>query len=379
MALSAHVVDDPAALGPYVERWDELAVSCGRPYCAPAWMLGWWRNAAPERSRLVVVAAVEDGSLIGIAPFFAVGRPGFTRYRLLSAPICSPTEPLAAAGRESDCARVFARALADQRPRPTLVEFDGIGADSRWPPLLREVWPGHRRPSERCDYSLPAPGVPLDGIDLDSYLASRSRNFRNQLTSKRRRFESDGARYGMPEAPEDVDGALDAFARLHYARWRDAGGSAALDEGVEKMLRDAARELVAAGRMRIYTIHVGDQVASVQLFLAAGGVTNYWLGAYDPRWSDFGPGNQGVFQAITDALARSERLIDLGPGGQPYKFRFADAEQQLDWLALAPGRPGSAVLRARRTRRLVREMAARRLPDRARRAVIWLRRRRARA
>jgi hypothetical protein len=67
MSLRAELVDDPARLAPHLAAWDELAVAAGRPYCAPAWMLAWWRALVPAGSELRVVLALDVAVVRGVA------------------------------------------------------------------------------------------------------------------------------------------------------------------------------------------------------------------------------------------------------------------------------------------------------------------------
>ncbi len=99
--------------------------------------LGWWRHAAPDEAQLRVVVVHEGDALLGIAPFYAVRG----HYRLLAAPVSARTVPLAEAGRDAEVATATAAALAGARPRPALVQFDGIERASAWPELLSQAWP----------------------------------------------------------------------------------------------------------------------------------------------------------------------------------------------------------------------------------------------
>src|SRR5687767_15985774 len=60
----------------YADAWDSLALAAGEPYCQSAWMLAWWREAAPAGARLRVAVAREDDRLVGIAPFYGQRRLG---------------------------------------------------------------------------------------------------------------------------------------------------------------------------------------------------------------------------------------------------------------------------------------------------------------
>src|SRR4051812_15232323 len=100
--LDAHVLDDVDAVAAHAGAWDALAVALGRPFCAPAWALGWWRHAAPHGALGLRPVVVTDGDeVIGVAPFFAQRKsPGRADLRLLGAHTSHRIAPLAAAGRE---------------------------------------------------------------------------------------------------------------------------------------------------------------------------------------------------------------------------------------------------------------------------------------
>ena len=139
---------------------------------------------------------------------------------------------------------------------------------------------------------------------------------------------------GCSRLPRTCSRGLAEFARLHYGRWDPRGGSGALNPGVERMLEDVAGELLDEGRFRLFTIDIDGHTISAQLFVAAGGEVRYWLGGFDPEWANRGPGNQAIFAAIEDAIARGEQRFDLGPGAQEYKRRIADGEDVLESLTL---------------------------------------------
>jgi len=338
-------------------------------------MLAWWRWVAEDGALLRAVVVTDAAQrLIGVAPFWVTGRRTLLpRYGLLGAGLAAPIEPLAQPGAEEEVAGAIASVLAAARPRAAVVALDGVPEDSPWPELLRKAWPGGRRPSLSCESSRPVPTVDLGPGGYDEWFAARSSNFRQQMRRRRRRIEERGAELRLPRTPEEVEARLDAFARLHEARWVGRGGSAALDARVEKMLADAARELSAQGRFRLWCINSGDRTVSAHIFLAAGEEASYWLGGFDSEWGSHSPALQTLLAAIEDAFARGERRLDLGPGGQDYKYRLADGESRLDWLLLLPSGPLHPIARGRLAAlRLVRSLFGSLPPPVRERTRRWL-------
>ena len=83
--LRAEVIDDLAVLRRWETEWDALAVAAGRPFSAPAWMLAWWRRAAPGGAELRVVVATDGDALVGVAPFYVErAYGGLARYRVVA-------------------------------------------------------------------------------------------------------------------------------------------------------------------------------------------------------------------------------------------------------------------------------------------------------
>jgi len=315
--IRGHVIESAAELGSIVDQWDELAVEASEPFCSPAWMLAWWRNAAPADAALRAVAVLDGRELVGVAPMFAQrGTSGLARYALLASPMSLRAAPLARRGREQEAAAVIAEALATASPYPDIVTFAGIGQISSWPSLLQRAWPGSRRPLLFEEQTIPAPYVSLEGRSFDEWFASKSPNFRQQIRRRRRQLEAAGAVFRLAAADEVVRD-LRAFAALHHARWRPRGGSGVLDQNVERMLEDVAPVLAANGRMRVFAIDVEDRPISVQIFVGTGGEFSYWLGGFDAAWSAQQPSMQGLVAAIEHAFHAGDGVLDLGGGGIP--------------------------------------------------------------
>jgi CelD/BcsL family acetyltransferase involved in cellulose biosynthesis len=344
MGLTAELLDSLEAVESTVAEWDALAVEAQRPYSAPAWLLAWWRHAAPGDPLLRVVVARDGDRIVGVAPLFAARWHGVWAYSLLGTHTTWRIEPLAAPGREEEVAQAVCQALAAARPYPDLIHLEGVPALSPWPELLRRHWPV--RPAWRHDRPVtPAPTLALGADDLDGWLKGKSSNFRQQMRRMRRKLEKEGAVFRIAETPEEVERDLSEFIRLHNARWDWRGGSMSLTPGSDAMLREAGRELVGKGRFRLVTITLDGRVINAQLHVAAGGEVSYWNGGFDDEFAPFKPSFVGLLHAIGDALERGDVRFDLGPGAQDYKYRLADSEDLLERVTLIP--PGPRYLAAR--------------------------------
>jgi CelD/BcsL family acetyltransferase involved in cellulose biosynthesis len=372
--VTAEIFDDARRLEPLRESWDALAVAAGRPFCAPGWALAWWRHASPKAAALRVVAVRDGGELVGIAPLWADSDESRgARYRLLAGRLSAPVGPLAAEGREREVAAATAEALAAASPRPWAIVFEGQPVDRDWAGELAGAWPG-RGPWRHATPPVASPTVDLSPADYESWLATKTGNFRQQARRFRRRLDKEGATFRVA-GPGEIERAVSAFVDLHGARWSERGGSNALVDGLAPMLLDAAGELAPLGRFRAVTIEIDGTVVSAQLLVAAGGEVSYWNGGFDERWERHKPAQQTLLFAIADAIERGDRRIDLGPGAQDYKRRLADGEDAVDTVTVVPRGTAYPLGRARLAPYQARWAVSRRLtPDVKRRLRGLLRR-----
>jgi CelD/BcsL family acetyltransferase involved in cellulose biosynthesis len=311
------------------------------------------------------VAVFEDDRLIGVAPFFSVRTPsGIDELRFLGSRVSVRGEPLAVQGREEDVARATIEVLRDVRPRIDLLLFEGVPTLSRWPTMLCRSWSDGHEPYKHRAYPTLAPTLDLTGRTYDEWFMSRSSHFRQEVRRRRRHLEQRGAEFRLAETPEEVVDALDAFFRLHHSRWQQRGGSRVLNERVQAMLIDAALALVVDGRFRIWTITADGDIVSAHIFIAAGGEVAYWLGGFDEGWAKLGPAIQTVLKALEHAWSRGDSRMDFGAGAQEYKYSFAESQDVLESVTIAPRGPRYPVTRLQLTPRRVRESLSTRMsPD----------------
>jgi CelD/BcsL family acetyltransferase involved in cellulose biosynthesis len=328
--------DEIGLLGPAIDR---LAVECGQPLMSAAWTLSWWRHRRPDSAALRAVAVRDGFRLVGFAPFFVHDSQARGRaYRMVGAGSFFRMEPLAARGQQASVAQAIANALAVVEPAPRTIRFEGIDAASTWPSLLGGAWPGGVRPHLDTDRAATqsAPTLWLRQRTWDEWLAGKSRNFRSQTGKRRRRATRSGVAIRLAGTRQEVDDGLEALFRLHHRRWDRRGGSGALDDTTERMLRDVTAHESRPERLRLFTLVAEGKFLACYLCAAAGGqVTPVQLG-FDPDMAALSPGNLIVLAALEDAFARGDRRVDFGPGAEPYKLRLAEADEPLAWTTLVP-------------------------------------------
>jgi CelD/BcsL family acetyltransferase involved in cellulose biosynthesis len=360
--MRATVAEDLESLGPSLAAWDALAVEGGRPFCAPAWMLSWWREGRSGDARLRIVLVSDEEGLAGVGPFFAqVGPLGLVEMRLLGAGFSHRIGPLARRGVEEPVAVAMAGALAGMHPRPASVVFEGVDSDDPWPQLIAAAWPARGAPRLRTDATMDAPAIELDGA-YEAWMERRGRKFRKEARRTARRMEEEEVHGRVCSEVQ----AIDSLLRLHHARWEERGGSnVGPDAG--GVIAMAAEGLAPERRLIVALLEGPEGPVAAELVLVAGDTAAFWGGGFDPAWASFAPGTQAMLLGLRHLAERGVKLADLGGGGDEYKRRLADANRPLVWRTLFPRGVRYPLLRARLAPKhaaLGLRRLARRLPNR---------------
>ena len=353
------VFDDAQALEPHLPAWDALAMEAGRPFCAPGWMLSWWREARTGDSRLRVILVFDEDGLVGVGPFFAQVAFGLAEMRLLGAGFSHRIGPWARAGREELVIDSLAQALSEVKPNLASVVFEGIDRDDPWPDAIAAKWPSRKPARTRTDAMMDAPVIELNAA-YDEWMERRSRRFRKEGRRVARRLEEEGVRGRLTFD----EAAIDSLLNLHYARWDQRGGSN-VGETARAVIAGAARDLPGDGRLAVAMLEAPSGPIAAELVLCAGRTATFWGGGFRPEWAQHAPGTQTMLLALRTLSEQDVQLVDLGGGAHDYKRRLADANRPIAWRTVFPRGALYPLIRARLAPKHASQAAralARRLP-----------------
>ena len=330
--------------------WSRLADASGNLFSTWEWADAWWRHLGGGRPLHLVACRDASGATAAILPLYlARARPA----RILRFVGHGPADRLAPPCAPDDrprAADALQRALADGIGDWHVAVADRLPGEEGWAAALG-------RTPLRTE---PSPVLAAGGMDWEAFLASRSRNFRDQVRRRERKLgRAHELSYRLTRDGAELERDFDTLVRLHHARWGEGSSSFA---GPRKQLhRDFAAAALARGWLRLWTLELDGRPAAAWLGYRFGGAEWYYQAGRDPSLEREAVGFVLMAHTVRAALDDGVSEYRLLLGGEAYKDRFANADPGLETVVFARGARGRAVRAAAR--------AALRLPPEVRRRL----------
>jgi hypothetical protein len=166
--------------------------------------------------------------------------------------------------------------------------------------------------------------------DWDSYRQSLSRNRREVLGRKRRKFEQQpGARFHQIVDAAQIDPAFDRLAELHRRRWQ--GRTEEISFTSTQYLgfhRSVMHALLQRSSLLLYALEMhGDIIAMFYGFRHAQ-TCYYFQAGFDPQYAALSPGEVLMGYVIEAAIAQGCTRFDMLKGDYDHKRHFFQKTRQ---------------------------------------------------
>jgi CelD/BcsL family acetyltransferase involved in cellulose biosynthesis len=324
----------PAVLEP-VERledldadFDRLAETSRNLFATWDWVSLWWRHfgAGRELRTFAVRDAARD--LVGIVPAYLARERPLSMLRFIGhgagdrlGPVCAPEHaPLVA--------RALDRAFRDGRLGGDVLLAEQLPAEERWPALLGAT-------------VLNREGSPVLHVEgsFDDWLASRSRNFREQVRRRERKLAREHQLdYRLTAGEQELEADLETLFRLHDERWGDVSDSFTPERRAFHL--DFARTALKRGRLRLWTMSLDGRPVASWLGYRYAGAEWYYQAGRDPDWEKQAVGFVLMAHTIREAVNDGVNEYRLLRGGEEYKARFASSDPGLETAVAGRGAAG---------------------------------------
>jgi CelD/BcsL family acetyltransferase involved in cellulose biosynthesis len=324
--LSGEIVTSIEALRRIEERWRALAVEQGSADVSPDAFWSILTHWGDSMEPFVPVVRDAGGAVVGLLPLFrSTGRRGGELHRGPDALSFRP-QIVAPLGAEAAVAGEVVRSLRRERREWTSMRLHRIPADADWLGALATLGRGRLVGLRRS--SGVEVGIEIGGRSWESYLASKSRNFRSQLGTRGRSLAREhDVHFRLVGPADDVKSEVDVLLDLHLARFRAGSETSVIeDPSVRHFFSDFAVSASRQGWLRLWLMEIDGNPAAGTLCLHLGGRTSLYVNGFEPKWSSASVGTLCVARTIEAAFAEGARLYDFGPGDHFYKKRFGTVE-----------------------------------------------------
>lgn len=326
------VVRDRAGLCALREEWGALLERSGAGiFNAWEWLQPWSERIGEGREPYVLVArdgapGPGEGRLVGLLPLsIETRRTGPVQVRMLrfwgDERVGSDyLDVVAERGREEEIARAFGESLRRHEADWDLLELWDLDEDSPTPGWLGECfgpefekrgWERNTCPWERFE----------EGETFEAFL-KRTRRRDNYLRRRKWLEKQPGYRIEITTSPSPSALArpLAEFFRLHGMRWEEDGGSSGINgPATESFHRDATMLLAERGKLRLYTMWMGEVAVASVYGIVHGDRFHYYQSGLDPAWRPKSVGLVLVGATFEDALSLGLKEYDFLRGTEGYK------------------------------------------------------------
>ena len=306
-------------------EWDALAERSGSIFATSLWSRLWWEHFGGGRELLLHAARSSDDSLTAVLPLYAWRRRFPRVLRFLGHGPGDELGPIHGRGEHAAAAGALRTALG--RLRWDAFFGEQLPGEEMWPELIGgRLWRREASPS----LALPA--------TWDEYLATRSRNFREQLRRREAAIRREGDVVTRLADRTTLDRDLDTLFALHRARW----GSTPTDFGDTPFHRQLAREALERGWLRLWLLELDGRPIAAWHGFQVGTVCSYYQAGRDPGFERHSIGYLLMGHSIHAAIAEGAREYRFGRGDEPFKSRFASHDSGLATVVLTRGRVGAS-------------------------------------
>jgi CelD/BcsL family acetyltransferase involved in cellulose biosynthesis len=317
-ALEVEEVTTSVELEALAPAWDDLwrRAPAATPFHSPNWLIPWWREIGDGELR--VILALRAGRLVGVLPMYLQHESG--KLLPLGIAISDYLDGLFKHDDASAIAGAMLRRLTNRHDWRRC-EVHPLRGSS---PLL-EAPPPPGCVDQVLEFE---PCLVLETAGARHLREAIPSGMRAKLRQAERRAEQAGRVSFETATAESLAEVLEAFFRLHEARWaaRDDPGVLA-GPAIRGFHHAAAPRLLGAGLLRLHVVRLDERIVAVVYALAAKGRTYSYLSGFDPEFGSISPGTLAVGYAIGEAIAEGAREFDFLRGREAFKYRWGARER----------------------------------------------------
>jgi CelD/BcsL family acetyltransferase involved in cellulose biosynthesis len=366
--LTLSVVTDREAARAAWDRLEGTAPLMGA-FATYGWHDAWFRHVAPDATPAVLLAADEDGTAQGLAPFcsmpwrdLGLKLPAF-RFSGVDVVSADYMDILAEPGRRADARGLVLDHLTKVVRSGRLVVLSEIVRGSEMDEALT-AWLSRNGFRHRIQQENVCPYLELPAT-FEEYRKSLSKNTRSLLNRRGRQLEEAGCELRRIAGRDEVLAFLPRLFELHEARWRQAGQTGTfIRRGFKEFLQDFVARAGESVEPFVWALFEKGQAIAGLLFLRCGDTVMYYQGGWDPAspHARLSPSFALMAKAIAGAIDEGCRTFDFLRGDESYKRKFTTKSRRTYTLLVAGGWRSRAYLSLLKLKDAIKRRIARPAP-----------------
>ncbi|MEM4713280.1 MAG: GNAT family N-acetyltransferase [Candidatus Bathyarchaeia archaeon] len=289
------------------------------------WIWCWWKHFGKKRS-LRVLAAEENGEIVGLAPFalteYSFLRAGkLRRIEFIGFPHADYNNFILVRN-PSDCLRLFIEGLMKLSDWD-LLDLRDIREQSVSANSLR-ILSNIEGAKLRLTNGTLCPCINLPR-SIETFQSNLSRNMRRNLRKRLRKLrESYKVEFKTQRDFDSIDEAMEIFFNLHQKRWKSKGKQGAFAaEDFRKFHLDVAKVFDKKGWLDLHFLMANDEPVAAAYTFDYNSKKYGYLTGFDPEFGHFGVGNLLKLHLIEECIKKGFREYDLTREFEPYKAEWA--------------------------------------------------------
>lgn len=305
-------------------QWDQLlqSTACNRAFSSAAWLL----SACKADSSIApfVIAAWRGPELVGILPLVDISGAGRAEFPPsdYNDVIARPGDNLVIEGMLNYALRL-GRALS----------LKNLRLDSNCHRAVAQARPDLAEKQFLIDHTCFYIAL---GPSYHDYVASRSKNLRDDVRRHERKARQDGLAV-VSLSPEDFSPELlpEVFLSLHLARFKEE--STFCKPTRQAFIRTVLPELFRQGRLKPFTLTVGGKVMAIDICMVGPRGLGTWNGGFLPEAGKYSPGTLILAEQLRQSFALGMEEYDWLRGSDSYKIRWATDSRSTGRFDFEPG------------------------------------------
>ncbi len=353
-------------------QWDNLVAASSDPnvFLTRTWCEAWSQYQADGGEDFLLVVRDATSRLVGLAPL-VLRRNRFLGLRELNFMGTGDAAPdhldlVADQRQRPEITTAICQYLCDHRRDWDVLRLTDLRHDSLTPSILRQRFGDNYLCQETNGATCPY--LPLTG-SWEEYLSQKSSNFRQQLRSRRRKFEKlPEAEFLICQTPEQVEESLACLFRFNPKRWAERGTRSAFShQSFRDFHLQVARRFLSKDWLDLCCLKVKGQTVAVLYSFVFKGKVFYYNAGFDPCWSEYSVGRVLMAYHLERAFDRGLAEYDFLRGNHAYKYGWTSTQRcNRDVLVIRRHSKALAYDRLERSLKIARRTVKRHLPRDAR-------------